>query len=127
MDVSKKVIVIADDDSNVRKLIKFSIHDPAYEIAEAANGTEILNLAAATHIDLAIVDALMPGMHGFEVARRLRDMPAQRGIKIFILTSVYKQRQYELEAKLKYGVDEYLLKPFHPEELARRVKKALEG
>lgn len=124
--MDRKVVLIADDDANVRKLVRFSIQDPAYAIIDAANGKEAMGLAASQPIDLAIIDALMPGMHGFELARRLRDGAAGRPIKIFILTSIYKQRQYEIEAKIKYGVDEYLLKPFQPEELKRKVKNALD-
>lgn len=118
-------ILIVDDNPNVRKLVKFSIQDPAFEIVTAANGREAIELAATRKFDLAILDALMPGVHGFEVARHLRDHPLQGGIKIFMLTSIYKQRQYELEAKIKYGVDEYLHKPFNPDELKQRVLLAL--
>lgn len=125
MDQQKKVVLIADDDPNVRKLVKFSIQNPAYDIIEATNGKDVLDKAAETKVDLAIIDALMPGLHGFEAARKLRELPGHKNIKIFILTSIYKQRQYELEAKLKYGVDEYLLKPFQPDDLRRRVKDAL--
>ena len=125
MTQEKKIILVADDDSNVRKLIKFSIQDPDYEIIEAASGKEALEVAKTRKLDLALLDALMPGLHGFEVARKLKDMPVQHGIKIFILTSVYKQRQYELEAKIKYGADDYLRKPFQPEDLRARVRAAL--
>ena len=125
MSFGKKVILVVDDDPGVRQLIRFSIQDPGYEIIEAANGKEALEKANEQSIDLAILDALMPGIHGFELARQLREKMLFRNIKIFILTSVYKQRQYELEAKIKYGVDRYLLKPFQPEELRKLVEESL--
>ncbi len=122
----KKVILIADDDPNVRKLVKFSIQHPDFDIITVANGRDALEEAGRRPIDLAIIDALMPGMHGFEVARRLRDVTSNPNVKIVMLTSIYRQRQYELEARAKYGVDHYLLKPFHPEELKAKVLEILD-
>ena len=122
---NKKVILIADDNPNVRKLLKFSLQDPDYEILEASNGKQVIEIASTAKFDLAIIDALMPGVHGFEVARKLRDMTKDENVKIFILTSIYKQRQYEIEAKIKYGVDEYLIKPFKPDELKALVDRTL--
>ena len=121
----KKNVLIADDDPNARKLIVFSIQSPEIEIIAAANGKEALEMATQQRIDLAILDALMPGMHGFELSRRLRELDTCSEVKIFILTSIYKQPQYQMEARMKYGVDDYLLKPFQPDDLKRRVRSVL--
>lgn len=120
-----KTILVVDDDPNMRKLIRMSIQHPSIEIVESGNGKDALALAKSQSFDLALVDGLLPGMHGFDLVRELRDLPSQAGLKIFMLTSIYKQKSYEMDARIKYGVDEYLLKPVRPDDLKKLVHDAL--
>ncbi len=123
--IEKKVIIIADDDPNMRKLVEMTLKSENYEIYTFKNGKEVIEFAGRKKIDLAILDALMPGKHGFEVAKILKENPMQKGIVVFILTSIYTQRKYELEAKMECDVDEYLYKPFEPKVLRRKVAEYL--
>ncbi len=127
MTMNKKVIVIADDDPNMRKLVEMSIKNDDYEIYSFKNGREVIEFSSRRKIDLAILDALMPGKHGFEVAKLLKENPLQEGIKVFILTSIYTQKKYELDATIECGVDEYLYKPFDPKVLRKKVAEYLLG
>ncbi len=123
--MDKKILVIADDDPNMRRLVEMTLKNDDYEIYTFKNGKEVIEFSNQKKIDLAILDALMPGKHGFEVAKILKENPFQKGIVVFILTSIYTQKKYELEAKMECDVDEYLYKPFNPKVLRRKVAEYL--
>lgn len=114
------LILIVDDDPNIRKLIGHFLVRAGFRTMEAANGLEALRQLKATKADLVILDIMMPEMDGWELCRELRqhyDLP------LLILTakgeSAQKVKGFEL------GTDDYLVKPFDPPELIARVKALL--
>jgi len=91
-------------------------------VSEAGTAHEAIKLAVETRPELIVLDGLLPGMHGFEVARIIRSIARDYHPRIVMTTAVYKATRYQNEAKLRYGVDEYLCKPVDEKALAAIVK-----
>lgn len=113
-------ILIVDDDPHIRELLKFYLEKEHYEVIEAADGLAASKLLEQEQVHLAIVDVMMPGIDGWELCKEIRtyyDLP------VILLTA-----KGELEDKAKgyvAGTDDYLVKPFEPEELLFRIKALL--
>ncbi|MBI3302020.1 MAG: response regulator [Deltaproteobacteria bacterium] len=118
-----KTILLADDETNLRMLVCTTLDDPQYRILEAANGTAALELARQEHPDLLVLDWMMPGMTGIEVAKALRRDPATAQIPIIMLTA--KGQGTDREQGRALGTYAYLVKPFSPLELLEKVQKVL--
>lgn len=119
MDKSK--ILVVDDESRMRKLVRDFLVKNNYEVVEAADGEEALNLFFEKNdIDLVILDVMMPKMDGWQVCREIR---AYSKIPIIMLTAKSDERDELLGFEL--GVDEYISKPFSPKILVARVEAIL--
>jgi CheY-like chemotaxis protein len=118
-----QTILIADDEPNLRLLVSTTLADPTLRVLEAKDGTEALRMARAELPDLLIVDWMMPGMTGVEVARHLRSDPLTAGIPIVLLTA--KAQEADKEMGRSVGVRAYLVKPFSPLELLQVVDDIL--
>jgi len=126
--MGKKLILIADDDPDVRESLKLMLEMTGHELVFAANGEEVLEKIGERVPDLLILDLLMPKMDGFEVIKRLKKDVQFSNLPILILTSVKKQaseRRYELETGLSLDVDDYIEKPVNPKDFIHRVEKIL--
>ena len=119
MDKSK--ILVVDDESRMRKLVRDFLVKNNYEVVEAADGEEALNLFFEKNdIDLVILDVMMPKMDGWQVCREIREYSK---IPIIMLTAKSDERDELLGFEL--GVDEYISKPFSPKILVARVEAIL--
>lgn len=118
-----KTILIADDEDSLRLLIRTTLEAPETVLLEASDGVAALDLARSARPDLIVLDWMMPGKSGLEVAQEVRADPATAGIPILMLTAMgqEKDRQQGLAA----GVQAYLVKPFSPLELLDRVQEVL--
>ena len=116
-----KTILIADDEESLRKLMHTTLEDPSYSILLAADGLEALEAARNQRPDLVILDWMMPGMTGLEVARELRADPTTASIPILMVTAMGQERDRKQGVAL--GVQAYLVKPFSPLELLRKVQE----
>lgn len=119
-DGTGKRILVVDDDRNLRKIIQTNLELAGYDVATAASGDEALSTLDSMQPDLVVLDVMMPMMDGYEVARRIRRHPANTHVPIIMLTA-----KAEVEDKLagfEAGVDDYMTKPFGPQELLARVK-----
>ena len=119
-------ILVADDDRVVRRIVVATLAAAGYEVSEAANGRETLDrLRAGEAPDLLLVDYMMPGLSGVEVVRALRadPSPALAELPAIMLTS--RQEDADVVAGLDAGLDDYIGKPFSPDELAARVRAVL--
>lgn len=116
-------ILLVDDDPETIKFLKLVLERQGYTILEAVNGMQALKAAHSERPDLIVLDVMMPGMDGFEVARSLRNHPDTSLIPILMFTA-----KTQVEDKLtgyESGVDIYLTKPVHPVELQANIKALL--
>ena len=114
-------ILVADDERNLRKLLRTVLEGSGYTVAEAANGAEALDQVRAGGIDLVVLDQMMPEMDGLEACRRIRDeYPA---LPVIMLTA--KAEELDRIMGLEMGADDYMAKPFSNRELTARIKAVL--
>lgn len=117
------LVLVADDDPLIRELIQFRLERSGYAVVMAADGDEALALARDRLPDLAVLDVMMPGLNGYEVTRRLRAEEATRRIPIILLTA--RVQEADVAQGFEAGADDYLTKPFSPQELRARVQAIL--
>jgi two-component system cell cycle response regulator len=114
-------ILIADDDPISRRVLEAFLRKRDYEVATATNGTDALRILEKEDAPrLALLDWMMPGMEGIQVCRRIRERTAHAYVYILLLTS--KTQKEDLLVGLESGADDYLTKPFDPQELHARLR-----
>lgn len=116
-------ILIAEDERDIRDLVAFTLRFAGYEVAAAANGEEAVAMAPKENPDLILMDVRMPRMTGYEACRILKANPEMKDIPIVFLSA--KGQESEIQTGLEVGAEEYLLKPFAPDQLTERVKEIL--
>ncbi len=119
-------ILAADDDRIVRRIVVAKLTGLGYEVLEAEDGQEALEMLEGGAVpDLLITDSLMPRMGGLELVRNVRNSSdsAVSGLPVIMLTS--RQGERDIIEGLETGLDDYVTKPFSPDELAARVRTAL--
>jgi two-component system KDP operon response regulator KdpE len=114
------VVVVIDDEVQLRRLLRVSLEASGYKVYEAPNGQQGLAEVAARHPDLVILDLGLPDMDGMEVVTRLREWSS---VPIIILS--VRESEQEKVAALHGGADDYLTKPFSTAELLARLQVAL--
>ena len=117
----KAHILIVDDDPRITDLLRRVLAYEGYSVASAASGSEALNRSLERPPDLVVLDIMLPGLDGLEVAQRLR--AAGDNVPILMLTA--RDTVADRVKGLETGADDYLVKPFAPEELVARVKALL--
>lgn len=113
-------ILLVDDDPDLLSVTGFALQQAGFLVIKAANGAEALDAFAAEQPDLAVLDINMPGMNGFELARRLRE---RSGIPVLMLT--VRHEEQDVVRALELGADDYLSKPFSPKILVARIRALL--
>lgn len=116
-------ILVVDDDLDTLRLVGLMLQRQGYQITAADNGAQALTLAQSESPNLILLDVMMPGMDGYEVARRLRANPATTNIPIIMFTA--KSQVDDKVMGFEVGVDDYLTKPTQPRELFAHVKAVL--
>ena len=116
-------ILIAEDERDIRDLIAFTLRFAGYEVVTAANGEEAVELAPKENPDLILMDVRMPRMTGYDACRILKANPEMKDLPIVFLSA--KGQESEIQTGLEAGAEEYLLKPFAPDQLTERVKAIL--
>jgi CheY-like chemotaxis protein len=122
--MSKKKILIADDEPSMRLLVSSTLDDGSFELSEAVDGNDAIHKAAQCRPDLIILDVMMPILSGIEVCRQVKTMPSLRQAKIMILTA--KGQANDLDEAMEAGADYFLKKPFSPLDLRHLVDQILE-
>ncbi|MDR6881288.1 response regulator transcription factor [Bacillus sp. 3255] len=110
-------VLVADDDANIRALLRYVMTREGYQVHEAQDGVEAVRLMEEASIDLAIIDVMMPRMDGYELCDYIRQ---NYDVPIIMLTA--RDQLPDKEQGYLRGTDDYLTKPFEPEELVFRVK-----
>ena len=116
-------VLIADDQANMRALVRLTLETGRFEIFEAHDGDAALEVARRERPDLVFLDWTMPGTSGVEVCRALRDDPATAGARIVMLTA--RSQSEDRETARAVGADDYITKPFSPIELLEKVRDVL--
>ena len=124
MNAAVKTILIADDDEDLRLLVQVTLENPTYRILTAADGSKALNAAQQYRPDLLILDWMMPGLNGCEVIAQLRQNPETVTIPVVMLTAKDGLEPQEQLASL--ALAGYLVKPFSPLELIKKVQEVLD-
>jgi DNA-binding response OmpR family regulator len=119
----RPVILIADDDPDILELVAYRLERAGYEIVRASDGEEALQLATERVPDLAVLDVMMPKLTGYEVTARIREHEATNRIPVILLTA--RVQEADVERGFEAGADDYLRKPFSPQELRARVQAIL--
>ncbi|MGE5279979.1 MAG: response regulator [Deltaproteobacteria bacterium] len=119
METPKKILVV-DDEADIREIVRLYLTEAGYEVLEASNGQEGILRAQSERPDLIVLDIMMPGINGFEVAKHLKDDPNTAQIPILIL-SVLAQ-----DSEFRHGILDYVSKPFKQNELVTKVKNFFE-
>jgi DNA-binding response OmpR family regulator len=122
-DRDRRLILVADDDADVRELIVFRLERAGYEVLTAADGQTAVELALARRPDVCVVDVMMPKLDGYQVTERLRADRELAGMAILLLTASVEEGA--VERGFDVGADDYIKKPFSPAELLGRVEGAL--
>jgi two-component system phosphate regulon response regulator PhoB len=125
MGGSVSTILLVEDDPDIRELVAYKLTRGGFEVVEAADGFAALQAARTRPPDGVILDMGLPRLSGIEVCRELRAAPATAAVPIIMLTGAV--RLQELEQAYAAGASDYLVKPFSPRELQRRVEAALVG
>ena len=120
--MAEKILII-DDDVDTLKLVGLMLQKQSYQIVAANNGLQGLEQAENENPDLILLDVMMPGMDGYEVAKRLRANPLTANTPILMFTA--KTQLDDKVTGFEAGADDYLTKPTHPSELNAHVKALL--
>jgi len=112
-------VLVADDEPHLLRLVKFRLEREGYEVLTAADGEVALRVAREQHPDLCVLDVMMPKRSGFDVLRELRSDETCAGMKVIMLTARAQDRDVDVGFSL--GADDYITKPFSPQELRVRI------
>jgi CheY-like chemotaxis protein len=114
---TKVLALIVDDDRLVRTRLNEYLGGNGFQTLESQTAYEAIQSAAQYRPQLILLDGLLPQMHGFEVARMINGLDGTYKPKIVMMTAIYKHIRYRNEARLKYGISDYLVKPIRLNEL----------
>jgi two-component system, OmpR family, response regulator MtrA len=117
------LIVVADDDVDIRDLVEFKLTTLGHEIVTVADGSSAVDACRASSPDLAVLDVMMPGLTGLEAVRELRSIPGLEDLPVILLTA--RAQESDVQTGFDCGADDYITKPFSPKELASRVQALL--
>jgi CheY-like chemotaxis protein len=117
-------ILVAEDERDIRELINFTLMFAGHQVSQAANGIEALELAQQVKPDLVMMDVRMPKMTGYEACRQMKQLEGVRDIPVVFLSA--KGQDEEVQTGMDAGAVAYILKPFAPEELTRRIAEILQ-
>ncbi len=114
-------VLVVDDDPHIRELCRLYLINAGYQVIEASNGREALDIVDKTPVDLVVLDVMMPEMDGFDVLEYIRDR--DDWLPVIMLTAMGDEEDRILG--LDMGADDYIIKPFSPKELVSRVRAVL--
>ncbi|MBZ9868688.1 response regulator [Mesorhizobium sp. CA15] len=123
MNGEKAKVLICDDDPLLLELMEFRLKAKGYEVIKAADGAEALAKAQQDEPDIIVLDAMMPKVDGLEVLARIKGDPDLSGTPVVMLTA--RKGEKDIVSALEKGADDYLVKPFIPEELLARLARLI--
>src|SRR4051794_27478501 len=117
---TQPLVLVADDEPRITKLVSMALMEEGFRIVTARDGEEALRKTEEIRPDVVLLDIVMPDLDGIEVMRQLRE---RRPVPVILLTA--KGSTADKAKGLDLGADDYVAKPFHPDELAARVRAVL--
>jgi DNA-binding response OmpR family regulator len=117
------LVLVAEDERDIRELIVFTLELEGFKVVEVPNGEEAVKKAKEIKPDLILMDVRMPKMTGYEACKALKAEEVTKNIPVVFLSA--KGQEAEVNTGLELGAEEYFLKPFAPDELSDRVTKIL--
>jgi len=123
-DREAPLVLVADDEEDIRSLVAFRLRRAGYEVITAADGEEALLLTTTRLPDLVVLDMMMPKATGLEVTRSMREHEATKAIPVILLTA--RAQEGDVMSGFEAGADDYVKKPFSPQDLQARVQALLE-
>ena len=117
-------ILIAEDEQDIRTLIQFTLQFAGHDVVAFKDGQEALENAEQENPDLIMMDVRMPRMDGYTACRNMKTIPAIANIPVVFLSA--KGQEAEINVGYEAGAEEYLLKPFAPDDLTNRVNELLQ-
>ena len=121
--MSKERILVVDDEEDILELVRYNLAKEGYHITGALSGEDALNKAQSETFDLIVLDLMLPGIDGLEVAKRLKNSPDTAQIPIVMLSA--KGEEADIVTGLELGADDYITKPFSPRVMIARVRTVL--
>jgi two-component system alkaline phosphatase synthesis response regulator PhoP len=121
--MAKETILVVDDEEDILELVRYNLAREGYQVICAISGEKALEKAKNENLDLMILDLMLTGIDGLEVARRLKQKEKTSHIPIIMLTA--KGEEADIVTRLELGADDYVTKPFSPRILMARVKAVL--
>lgn len=116
-------ILIAEDERDIRELIAFTLQFAGHEVITTSNGEEALQAVRTHKPDLVLLDVRMPRLTGYEVCKEIKADSQTKAIPVIFLSA--KGQESEIRSGLEAGAEQYLLKPFSPDQLIEQVNKVL--
>ena len=113
-------ILIVDDEINIRRVVKEYAEFEGYEVGEAANGMEAVELVKNNDYDLIVMDIMMPKLDGFSTCKEIKKY---KSIPVIMLSA--RGEEYDKLFGFELGIDDYVVKPFSPKELMARIKAVI--
>jgi DNA-binding response OmpR family regulator len=123
-DREAPLVLVADDEDDIRALVSFRLKRAGYEVITAADGEEAFLLATTRLPDLVVLDMMMPKATGLEVTRNMREQATTKDIPIILLTA--RAQEADVARGFEAGANDYVKKPFSPQDLQARVQALLE-
>ena len=123
---SGKKILVVDDEEDIRKLVRRLLTDKGHQIIEADRGLMALRLVKEESPDLILLDAMLPELHGFDIAKRIKGSDKYGAIPILMMSAVYRGWRIAEDLKANYGIEDYIEKPFRIAEMLAKVTRLLE-
>lgn len=122
--MGKKLVMVVDDEEDIRELLGAVLENGGFDFLKASDGKECLEKLKKTKPDLILLDMMMPGMSGREVAENIRKNPDTKNIKIIFVT-VARFSEIGKDILSKLDVSDYITKPFDNEELLEKIRKTI--
>ena len=118
-------ILVAEDERDIRELINFTLSFAGHQVSQAANGAEAVEMAQEVRPDLILMDVRMPKLTGYDACRQLKTIDGVKDIPVVFLSA--KGQDHEIAMGMEVGGVDYILKPFAPDGLAKRISDILQN
>lgn len=121
--MAKECILVVDDEEDILELVRYNLAREGYQVISASSGEKCLKKARSEKLDLIVLDLMLPGMDGLEVAKNLKSDSKTKHVPIIMLTA--KGEEADIVTGLELGADDYVTKPFSPRILIARVRAVI--